>query len=185
MTPWSHSVEVFFAEGVEAYVTGAGRERVGLAFLWSEGLLDVEKPSVPALLERFPRLAERVRGAPIDSVVRGAGPLLQNVRRRIAPNVALVGDAAGSVDAITGEGLSLAFEGAGALADCLHAALKAPAELSSLAPYERHTERSFDRYARLASTLVWVAERPALRRLVVGTLARAPALFEWTLARFV
>ncbi len=178
MTPWSHSVEIFFAPGIEAYVTGAGKERVGIAFLWSEGLLDVEKVSFPALLERFPRLAEKVRGAPSDSTPRGAGPLLQAVTRRVAPNIALVGDAAGYVDAITGEGLSLAFEGASALAECFPNALRSPEDVLRLAAYERHAERAFAKYARLASTLVWVAQRPSLRRRVIGLLGSAPPIFD-------
>ena len=41
--------------------------------------------------------------------MRGAGPLRQRARRRVAGRVLLVGDAAGYVDALTGEGLALAF----------------------------------------------------------------------------
>ena len=39
--------------------------------------------------------------------VRGAGPLRQRSRRRVAGRVLLVGDAAGYVDALTGEGIAL------------------------------------------------------------------------------
>ncbi|PRC62830.1 monooxygenase, partial [Mycobacterium sp. ITM-2017-0098] len=47
---------------------------------------------------------------------RAAGPLRQRVRRRVAGRVLLVGDAAGYVDALTGEGLGLAFAAARLLA---------------------------------------------------------------------
>ena len=41
------------------------------------------------------------------TAVRGAGPLRQRSRRRVAGRVLLVGDAAGYVDALTGEGIAL------------------------------------------------------------------------------
>ena len=51
-------------------------------------------------------LAERLAGAPWQRV-RGAGPLRQRSRRRSSGRVLLVGDAAGYVDALTGEGIAL------------------------------------------------------------------------------
>ncbi|MCC5691560.1 hypothetical protein, partial [Klebsiella pneumoniae] len=107
VAPWGARVEVHFAGGVEAYVTPAGAQRVGVAFLWEDGA--VERVRFDALLARFPALAERLAGAAPDSAPRGAGPLLRRVRGRVADRFALVGDAAGYVDAVTGEGLSLAF----------------------------------------------------------------------------
>ena len=101
----------------------------------------------------------------------------------MADRIALVGDAAGYVDAITGEGLTLAFEGAAALAAVLPSALARGATAEALAPYERAAARSFRRYAALASLLVWTARRPRLRRAVLDRLIAAPALFEALLAR--
>jgi len=182
MTPWNRSVEVHFGEGVEAYVTPAGRARVGLAFLWLDG--DVKgEVSIEALLTRFPSLRERFAGVAPDSAPRGSGPLLQHVRRRVARRFALVGDAAGYVDAITGEGLTQAFEGAEALADVLPDVVRQGGAVSAFAPYERRAERAFRRYARLASLLVWTAQRPGLRKTIVSTLAASPWLFRQVLAR--
>jgi flavin-dependent dehydrogenase len=93
-----------------------------------------------------------------------------------------VGDAAGYVDAITGEGLSLAFEGAAALGASLDQVLATGATATSLEPYAQAHRRAFERYARLAGTLVWTAHRPGLRRFVVDRLIAAPKLFEWALA---
>jgi len=50
-----------------------------------------------------------------------AGPLLQKVSSRTAGRVLLVGDAAGYVDALTGEGLGIAFGGAALLVECVTA----------------------------------------------------------------
>lgn len=181
VAPWADTVEVHFAEGVEAYVTPAGARRVGVAFLWDAAQIDA-KVSFDALLGRFPRLQARVAGAPSDSAVRGAGPLRQRVARTVAPGVVLVGDAAGYVDAITGEGLSLAFEGAHALGGCLRDALARPTDVAALAPYEAAAARAFARYRRLAGSLVWIAARPWLRRPIVRALAVVPGLFDRALA---
>lgn len=180
--PWGHSVEVHFGDGVEAYVTPAGKNRVGLAFLWQDGALP-DAVSVPALLERFPELKERLGDAPPDSTPRGSGPLLQHVTRRVAPGFALVGDAAGYVDAITGEGLTQAFEGAEALAEVLPAVLERKGAIEAFAPYETRSAEAFQRYARLAHLLVWTAQRPALRRMIISTLGASPWLFTQVLAR--
>ncbi len=180
LAPWGRSVEVHFAPGVEAYLTPAGTKRVGVAFLWEDGALSGDL-GFEALLARFPVIEARLRGVPFDSTPRGAGPLLQHVKRRVAPRFALVGDAAGYVDAITGEGLTQAFEGAAALVAVLPEVIAQQGAVEAFAPYERAAQAAFARYARLAHTLVWTAHRPWLRKGVVGLLARSPWLFERTL----
>ncbi|MDP1827704.1 MAG: NAD(P)/FAD-dependent oxidoreductase [Archangium sp.] len=177
LAPWNRSVEVHFARGVEAYLTPAGVKRVGVAFLWEAGAVpgDIDFAS---LLAHFPALQERFRDVAFDSTPRGAGPLLQHVKRRVAPRFALVGDAAGYVDAITGEGLSQAFEGAEALVAVLPEVLARGGAVEAFAPYEVAAEKAFSRYARLAHLLVWTARHPRLRRSIIGGLARSPRLFE-------
>ena len=130
------------------------------------------------LLARFPALEEKVRGAAADSEPRGAGPLRQTVRARVKDRFVLLGDAAGYVDAITGEGLTLGFDAARALGQLLPTALAAGATAASLQPYERAVAEAFDTYARLASRLVWLAHRPRLRRTILNRLIAHPALFE-------
>ncbi len=180
IAPWSRMVEVHFAPGVEAYLTPAGAQRVGVAFLWEAGALPGDI-GFESLLERFPVLKARLRGVPFDSTPRGAGPLLQHVKRRVAERFALVGDAAGYVDAITGEGLTQAFEGAAALAAVLPGVLARKGAIAAFAPYEAAAEATFARYARLAHLLVWTARHPTLRRGLIGVLARSPKMFEQVL----
>jgi 2-polyprenyl-6-methoxyphenol hydroxylase-like FAD-dependent oxidoreductase len=182
LAPWADRVEVHFAPGVEAYLTPAGAARIGLAFLWRDGALP-GRLDFPGLLARFPALEARLGNADFDSEARGAGPLRQAVRARALGRVVLLGDAAGSVDAITGEGLSLALEASAALAACLPAALAAGGGAAAFAPYELAAARAFARYARLAGALVWVAGHPRLRRLAVDRLIARPALFAWALRR--
>ena len=183
-TPWAPTVEVHFAAGVEAYVTPAGAHRVGVAFLWEDG--GVTGPiSFEALLARFPLLQERISGLPFDSEARGAGPLRQHVTGRVKARFVLVGDAAGYVDAITGEGLSLAFNGAATLGRLWPQILASGGSVDSMAAYERQVGRAFARYARLAGSLVWAARHPGLRRFVINRLIAVPWLFKWALARAV
>ena len=177
---WAPRVEVHFAPGVEAYVTPAGRERVGVAFLWTDGALPV-KAEFGTLLAHFPALNEVLGGAPVLSEARGAGPLLQRVKKRVKDRFVLLGDAAGYVDAITGEGLSLGFSAAHLLAELLPEAVRRSGAASALAAYERVMERAFRRYAWLAGSLVWVAGRPSLRRFALNRLSDAPAFFTWAL----
>jgi flavin-dependent dehydrogenase len=168
--PWSDFVEVHWAHGCEAYVTPVAEDCTNLAFLSAKGARFDE------LLELFPSLAARLCD-PV-SEPRGSGPLLQRVRRRFADRLALVGDAAGYVDAITGQGLSLAFRAASTLAALL------PQDLSgdlgpALRAYDRALRAPWLRYALPAQALVSLSRRPLLRQRAIaaaGSLRLFPAL---------
>jgi flavin-dependent dehydrogenase len=89
--------------------------------------------------------------------------------------VVLLGDAAGYVDALTGEGLSLAFEGALALGAALPEALRrGPRALERPA---RDAARRFLRYAAVARLALAIARSPAARRRAIREGARHPQLF--------
>jgi flavin-dependent dehydrogenase len=87
----------------------------------------------------------------------------------VAGNVLLAGDAAGYVDALTGEGIAVGLAGARELVDCLAA--------GDAARYERRWLAASRRYRSLTGALLWAAGRPAIRRQIVPTAARAPWLF--------
>ena len=184
VAPWAATVEVHFAQGLEAYITPAGDARVGVAFLWDDAAAPADV-DFGALLARFPELEGKLKHAEFDSTARGSGPLLQHVKKRVAPRFALVGDAAGYVDAITGEGLTQALEGAEALVEVLPDVIAKNGAVEAFEPYERAAEKAFTRYAALANRLLWLARRPALRKLAVSTLAVSPLLFRSVLKRAV
>jgi flavin-dependent dehydrogenase len=169
--PWSEAVEVHFTDGLEAYVTPAGERRVGVAFLCEEAA----RGPYAELLCRFPRLARRLGEAPPDSTPAGMGPLARGARARLAGRIVLLGDAAGYVDALTGEGLSLALEGAVALAGALPTALRdgPPA----LAGWDRDAARRFARYAAFARLALAIARSPPARRQAIREGARHPRAF--------
>lgn len=109
---------------------------------------------------------------------RGAGPFVQGVRLRAEGRVALVGDAAGYVDAVTGEGVSLALLGAEAWVQAMAAADPARAYRRALAPAWRH-------YARHARLLLWLNRRTGLRRWALRALAHLPWAMAWWVRRAV
>jgi flavin-dependent dehydrogenase len=167
IAPWTDFVEVHWGPGVEAYVTPVGPQEVGVAFLWSG-----EPASFDSFLARFPSLEARLRGAPVASPVQGAGPFRQRVRRRVSgPRVALVGDAAGFLDPLTGEGLSLAFR-------CARALIEVLVSGAPLSEYERRYRELSKSYYFLTGLLLFVGSRPRLRRRLVAALGRRPAVFQ-------
>ena len=182
-SPWTDFVEVHLSDGAEAYVTPVGLQRVGVAFLWEDRRL---QPPISAetLRDRFPILAEKLGGAELDSSARGAGPLARAARARTADRFALLGDAAGYVDAITGEGLSLALICADALARVLPDALAKGATQRSLSPYERAFSRHFRRYAWVTQAVLAVSRHLSLRRKLVRFLSAHPAAFDAMLSWF-
>lgn len=160
--PWTDLVEVHWSADCEAYVTPLGPREVGVAILTSRRLPYDEQ------LACFPRLAARLRSAD-RTPVRGAGPLRQETRSRVAGRVLFVGDAAGYVDALTGEGLTLALTAADSLVRCLCAGRPQA--------YEQDWCRLSRSYRLLTRSLLWVRDQPPLAPLIAPAAARFPGLF--------
>jgi flavin-dependent dehydrogenase len=163
IAPWADLVEVYWSDAAEAYVTPVAPDLVGVAVLCPGG-----RP-YQAWLEDFPDLRERLAGAEPASDVRGAGPLRQDVTARARGRTLLVGDAAGYVDALTGEGISMG----------LTCARELVAALAGGHPqdYDAAWRRTTRRYRILTGGLLIVAGRPALRRTIVPAARALPALF--------
>ena len=174
--PWSHFVEIHFTDGVEAYVTPVGPLRVGVAFLWDHASV-AHGASIDKLFERFPSISARLAGAKVDSRPRGAGPMARSALSLIADRFALVGDAAGYIDAITAEGLSLALASALTLGRILPTALELGGSRETLLEYQRESARQYRRYAFVTKTMLAFARRPALQGPVIAMLARHPQMF--------
>jgi len=161
--PWSDWVEVYWHERAEVYVTPLGPEEVGVAVLMHGRIA-----SHDAALALFPALLARL-GASEPGRVRGAGPFEQRVHGVLAPGVALVGDAAGYLDALTGEGLALGFRSALALVDSFAS--------GELWRYPRQYARITRAYYATTWLMLALSRRPRLRRAVVRHLSRSPNLF--------
>ncbi|MGH8891999.1 MAG: NAD(P)/FAD-dependent oxidoreductase [Actinomycetes bacterium] len=98
--PWTDHVEVHWSASAEAYVTPVSDGLVGVA------VLGPARTGFDEALDGMPVLRARLRGVQPVTDVRGAGPLWQRSSAVRSGRVLLVGDAAGYIDALTGEGLS-------------------------------------------------------------------------------
>lgn len=165
IAPWSDCVEVYWAHGdqaAEAYVTPVGEDCVGVAILKStRGGFDEH-------LQQFPALMGRLHGLP-HGPDRAAGPLRQKVRGRRAGRVLLVGDAAGYVDALTGEGMGLAFGAAELLVNCVRT--DRPQD------YDRQWRSLTRRYRLLTAGLLHATGIRPVRAAVTPVSAALPGVF--------
>ncbi|MCV7038923.1 monooxygenase [Mycolicibacterium moriokaense] len=162
IAPWTDRVEVHWTSGAEAYVTPVADDCVGIAILSSN------RGSFDDHLREFGALSERVSGHPHGHDM-AAGPLRQKVRSRVAGRVLLVGDAAGYVDALTGEGLGIAFGGAELLVQSVIA--DRPGD------YERQWQRMSRRYRLLTAAVLRASESTVLRKRIVPAAAALPTVF--------
>jgi flavin-dependent dehydrogenase len=162
--PWVDRVEVQWSRAGEAYITPVGPETVGVAILFRQ------KGRFDDLLEAFPDLRERLDGREIVSRDRGAGPFLQSARRRVDGRALLVGDAAGYVDALTGEGVAMAVETACAAVDAI-----ADGEPDR---YEAEYRRITRNYRWLTRGLVEATQFRAVHRPLIRLLDAVPPLFD-------
>ncbi len=166
--PWSPFVEVHLGPGVEVYLTPVSPTVVGASFLWNARLLKPKGELIPALLSHFPSLAF-LRHAPEASAPAAIGPFQQRARL-YDRNVVLVGDASGYLDAITGEGISLALGQAAALAEAI--------ELGDLSHYRREHARLYAPYHQVTSLIMAISRRPRLATRVVRALAHSGTFFQ-------
>jgi flavin-dependent dehydrogenase len=168
VAPWADTVQVYYGPHAELYVTPVTAGVVGVAMLGRRGV------DFDDAIAAVPDLAKRLADAIPVSTRRGAGPFPRRTRARTAGRVLLVGDAAGYVDAITGEGLRLGLAQAREAVRCI--AVDRPGD------YERawrHTTRSF---RVLTSSLVALATSP-LRRGIVPAAVLLPRVFGFVVER--
>ena len=166
--PWSDFVQVHWTVGAEAYVTPVGPHSVGVAILSSD------RAPFNQQLTNFAPLLEQLGGS-TGGPVRGAGPLRRRTSQRVAGRVLLVGDAAGYVDALTGEGIAVSLACSRALVECVTA--NRPGD------YESRWLAESRRYRALTSSLLWASRRPTLRKALVPAAERIPWLFNAAVAQ--
>lgn len=163
VAPWSDLVEVYWLPNAEVYVTPIDQNTVGVAILGSAGL------NFDDLVASMPRLAQHLDGVQPASKLRGAGPLRQRVSRRFDGRALLVGDAAGYVDALTGEGLQVGF--AEAQAAVLAVLSDQPAS------YEAQWKEITRSYRLRSGALLWASSNRVIRPMIVPAAVRLPSVF--------
>lgn len=124
-----------------------------------------------------PGFASRLAGKQRSSPWRGIGPLAHTTTAQTAPGVALVGDACGYVDPLTGEGIYFALFGARALGDSLASALRDPrAEEAAMAAYRSARRREIAPRLCASALLQRALRHPWLVRTFLRRANRWPSL---------
>ncbi len=165
IAPWSDYMELYWGNRCQLYVTPVASDAVCVAAMSDQSQLRLND-----VLSQFPDLRSRLAAAKPSSPERGASSFTRRLRSVSRGRVALVGDASGSVDAIAGEGLLLAFRQAAALADAI-----ADGSLESYRQRHREIVRRPEFMAKLLLTL---GDHATLRRGAIHTIAGIPSLFE-------
>jgi flavin-dependent dehydrogenase len=169
VAPWSDFVEVHWGRHCQIVVTPVTPEEVCLVVTSRSPQLRLNDA-----LTQFPEIASRLAGHSAVTKDLGAMSSLRIIRRVSKDNFALVGDASGSVDSLTGEGLGLAFQQASALAEAV--------ANGKLGPYEA-AHRRINRPSELMSRVMLAMEdRAWLRRRALDALAAEPHLLDRLLA---
>lgn len=171
VTPWTDCMEVYWGRSAQAYITPVGRQDI-CAVLISRNA-DVRSASLAA---EFPALAKRLDPGAAGADT-GAVTMACSFDQVYRDRVALIGDASGSVDAITGEGLCLSFHQAMALARAF--------ESGNLAEYQVAHRRMARRPSLMGRLLLTLDGRPKLRHRAIRVMAAHPELFKRLVAAHV
>jgi menaquinone-9 beta-reductase len=172
VAPWTEFMELHWGTRCQLYVTPVGSAEVCVALISRDHRLRLDEG-----LREFPEIAERLQGVEHGSVGRGAISVTRRLARVYKERVALIGDASGSVDAITGEGLCLAFKQADLLADCLVS--------GNLASYQAGHRALARRPLLMARLMLLLEHRERLRHRVMSAFVAEPKVFAHMLATHV
>lgn len=165
-------MEIYWGKRSQGYATAVSNDQVCVAVASHEPELRLEES-----LASFPELAARLRGAEATSVERGSVSANLKLRRVWRRNVALIGDASGTVDAITGDGLGLSFSQAVVLADCLTS--------GNLARYQAEHRRLAIRPLWMARLMLSLDGRPRFQHRTLQAFRKHPEVFRRLLALHV
>lgn len=164
IAPWSEYMEIHWSEGCQFYITPVAAGEICLVLMSRDPHLRIADA-----LPRFPALYDRLRGIHTSSPERGSFAGTRRLKRITRGHIALAGDASGTVDAITGEGLCLAFQQSLALAAAL--------EAGDLSRYETEHARLARRPVLMAGFMLTMDRSSWLRRRALGALSARPELF--------
>ena len=171
---WSDFMEVHWGERCQLYITPIGVREICVVLIGRNPQMRLDDA-----LPQFPDVFRRLAGADTRSSLpeRGGVSISRRLKAVCRGNVALVGDASGSVDAITGEGLCLLFQQAVAMAEAM--------EAGDLARYQTAHRRIGRRPELMADLMLLLDSRSRLRRRAIRAMACHPALFGRMLAMHI
>ena len=169
IAPWTDHMEIYWGSCCQMYVTPVSPREVCVAVISRDSHFRFD-----SALPQFPELSSRLARVSASTAERGSVTVSRRLCRVFRDRTILIGDASGSVDAITGEGLSLSFHQALAMADALVS--------EDLAAYQAEHRRLMRRPAFMASLMLTLDRFPWLRPAVLRAMAFEPAIFSKLLA---
>lgn len=171
--PW---VEVFLGHAAELYVTPLPNHELLVAALTTREVLSGgASEAFRRLVRAQPMLRAKLAGAEQITTFRGMSPLTTVARAGVVAGAALLGDAAGFVDPITGGGITQALLTAELLAECL--CRERLDDAGWLIAYDRARTILLREYRWLNRMVLGLADHPLLARAALRLLNRAPGLF--------
>ncbi len=169
IAPWSDAAEVHWAPGCQIFITPLAGSEVGVAILSRDPMLRLGNA-----LQKFPALAEKLGGAVQSTREFGDTTSLRILPAVARGRVALVGDASGTVDAVTGHGLSLSFQQAIALAESM--------KQGDLNNYQFAHKKIRAIGVTMTRLMLWMAGNDWIRRRTIRMFQQSPGLFAKMLA---
>ncbi len=169
VAPWSDFVEVYWGDDAQLYVTPVGAEEICVATIARTPRVRLDQMYV-----RFPQVARYLKEAEVSTREQGAISATRSLKSVASGRFALVGEASGSVDAVTGDGLSIAFQQALALAEALKS--------GDLASYQAAHREITKLPAMMSRLMLAMDSSPWFRGRVLRALSSEPSLFERLLA---
>jgi len=172
VSPWSDCMELHWGPKCQIYVTPIAADEICVALVSRDPHLRLD-----AALPAFPEIASRLRGAEPTSAERGAISSTRKLQQVYQGHVALVGDASGAVDSITGEGLCLSFRQAQVLAECF--------AIGDLRRYQQQHRALARRPALMSRLMLALDWNTSLRQRVMHAFGSDPRLVRRMLAMHV
>jgi flavin-dependent dehydrogenase len=163
--PWSNFMEVYWGKRAQAYITPIYKNEVCIVVLADTP----EDAQFQSALNNWPELKNRLAMAELASRERGAVTMMHSLPRVFRDHVALVGDASGGVDAITGDGLRMAFRQSLALAEAM--------AHDNLEEYQRSHRQIATRPMHMGRLLLWLGRHAELRGRFLRSVSANPDLF--------
>jgi flavin-dependent dehydrogenase len=172
VAPWTDCMELYWGVGYQIYVTPVSSGEVCAVVISRDRRLRFDQT-----LYMFPELVHRLNAGTAVSAERGAVTASCSLKDVIRGRVALIGDASGSVDAITGEGLCVSFQQAISLANAL--------ETGNLASYQLDHRRLLRRPEFMSRLMLSLDRFGWLREHALAALSAKPSVFSTLLAAHV
>lgn len=169
------TVEVHFSEVGEAYVApmGGSRALVALLLYLRRKRRESSREIFTKSLECFPGLASRIGNAQPAAPIEAAAPLALTLAKSHAHRLLLVGDAAGAIDPVTGQGMTMALKDAELASRFLLDKLGADAlDEAHLSGYTRERDRYFRPSYEIAEFILSTFAHAASAKRVVRALSR-------------